>query len=312
MAGMTARRLAGKTVAAAKKVTKKAVSSRAGAKKAPASKTVTKTVTKKAPATKAAAKKAPAKKAPAKTVAKKAPAKTVAKKTATRTVAKKAPAKTATKKTATKTVAKKAPAKKAATSTATRTVAKQTPAKKAATSKTATTTAAKKTASKTAASKPAATKTTTKPVAKKAPVKKTAVKKTSAAPGKLAVKANEKPWTKKELDEVRGELMADRERLRSELNMAEHELHDLMRDAGDGAGNDQADVGSTTFERDHEMSLANNAREMLAQTERALLRIEAGTYGVCESCGEPIGKMRLMAFPRATLCLSCKQREERR
>ena len=296
MAGTTARRLAGKTVAAAKKVTKKAVSSRAGAKKAPASKTVTKTVAKKAPATKKAPAKAPAKKAPAKKApAKKAPTRTVAKKT----VAKKA-------------AAKKAPAKKAATRTATTTVAKQTPAKKAATSKTATTTAAKKPACKTAASKPAATKTTTTTVAKKAPVKKTAVKKTSAAPGKLAVKANEKPWTKKELDEVRGELMADRERLRSELNMAEHELHDLMRDAGDGAGNDQADVGSTTFERDHEMSLANNARDMLAQTERALLRIEAGTYGVCESCGEPIGKMRLMAFPRATLCLSCKQREERR
>jgi hypothetical protein len=37
-----------------------------------------------------------------------------------------------------------------------------------------------------------------------------------------------------------------------------------------------------------------------------------GTYGICESCGEPIGKMRLMAFPRATLCMTCKQREERR
>ena len=253
MAGTTARRLAGKTVAAAKKVTKKAVSSRAAAKKASASKTATKTVAKKPPA----------------------------------------------KKAATKTGVKKAPAKKAAT-------------KKAATKKAAATTSAKETATKTAASKPAATKTTTKTVAKKAPVKKAAAKKTSAAPGKLAVKADEKPWTKKELDQVRGELMADRERLRSELNMAEHELHDLMRDAGDGAGNDQADVGSTTFERDHEMSLANNARDMLAQTERALLRIEAGTYGICESCGEPIGKMRLMAFPRATLCLSCKQREERR
>jgi RNA polymerase-binding protein DksA len=262
MAGTTARRLAGKTVAAARKVTKKAVSSRAAAKKASASKTATKTVAKKAPA----------------------------------------------KKAATKAVAKKAPAKKAATKTA----AKKAPAKKAATKKAATTTSAKETATKTAASKPAATKTTTKTVAKKAPVKKAAAKKTSAAPGKLAVKADEKPWTKKELDQVRGELMADRERLRSELNMAEHELHDLMRDAGDGAGNDQADVGSTTFERDHEMSLANNARDMLAQTERALLRIEAGTYGICESCGEPIGKMRLMAFPRATLCLSCKQREERR
>jgi len=129
---------------------------------------------------------------------------------------------------------------------------------------------------------------------------------------KLAVKSNEKPWTAKELAEVRGELNVDRERLRSELNLAEEELAGLMRDAGDGAGNDQADVGSTTFERDHEMSLANNAREMLAQTERALARIEDGTYGVCESCGQPIGKMRVMAFPRATLCLSCKQREERR
>jgi DnaK suppressor protein len=132
------------------------------------------------------------------------------------------------------------------------------------------------------------------------------------AAGKLAVKPDEDPWTAAELAEVRDELERDRLRLRSELNLAEHELQDLMRDAGDGAGNDQADVGSTTFERDHEMSLANNARDMLTQTERALGRIDDGTYGVCESCGQPIGKMRVMAFPRATLCLSCKQREERR
>jgi DnaK suppressor protein len=130
--------------------------------------------------------------------------------------------------------------------------------------------------------------------------------------GGLAVKPGEDPWTSEELAEVRGDLDADRTRLLSELNLAEHELHDLMRDAGDGAGNDQADIGSTSFERDHEMSLARNARDMLEQTERALGRIEDGSYGVCESCGEPIGKMRVMAFPRATLCLSCKQREERR
>ena len=141
---------------------------------------------------------------------------------------------------------------------------------------------------------------------------KAAAKKSAGSPRALAVKADESPWTAAELGEVRGELNADRDRLRSELNLAEHELHDLMRDAGDGAGNDQADVGSKTFERDHEMSLARNARDMLMQTEKALSRIEDGTYGVCEQCGEPIGKMRLMAFPRATLCLSCKQREERR
>ena len=85
-----------------------------------------------------------------------------------------------------------------------------------------------------------------------------------------------------------------------------------MRDAGDGAGNDQADVGSSTFERDQEMTIVNNARDMLEQSEHALDRIANKTYGVCEVCGNPIGKNRLMAFPRATMCMTCKQREERR
>jgi DnaK suppressor protein len=111
---------------------------------------------------------------------------------------------------------------------------------------------------------------------------------------------------------LRGELEHDAEHLRQEIREAEQEIAGLLRDGGDGAGNDQADVGSTTFERDHEMSLANNARDMLAQTERALGRIDDGSYGVCESCGNAIGKGRLQAFPRATLCVSCKEREERR
>ncbi|MBU4337387.1 MAG: TraR/DksA C4-type zinc finger protein, partial [Actinobacteria bacterium] len=50
----------------------------------------------------------------------------------------------------------------------------------------------------------------------------------------------------------------------------------------------------------------------LQQTQHALDRIRSGTYGVCESCGEPVGKARLQAFPRANLCVECKQREERR
>ncbi len=161
-----------------------------------------------------------------------------------------------------------------------------------------------------APAKPA--KTAAKAPARKTPPKRGAAGSSPVAARSLRVKADERPWTAKELEEVRSELFEERERLRSELNLAEHELQDLMRDAGDGAGNDQADVGSTTFERDHEMSLANNARDMLTQIEHALGRIHDGSYGVCESCGEPIGKMRLMAFPRATLCLPCKQREERR
>jgi RNA polymerase-binding protein DksA len=208
------------------------------------------------------------------------------------------------------TPAKKSSAAKSASKANTeKTSSEKTSAKKSSAKKTPAKKSTKKTsdggARKSAVKKAAASTTARKaPVTKMAPQKKTAEK--------LAVKADEKPWTAKELGEVRDELHAERERLRSELNLAETELAGLMRDAGDGAGNDQADVGSTTFERDHEMSLANNARMLLAQTEHALERIEDGSYGVCESCGQPIGKMRLMAFPRATLCLSCKQRQERR
>jgi DnaK suppressor protein len=78
------------------------------------------------------------------------------------------------------------------------------------------------------------------------------------------------------------------------------------------AGDDTADAGAKTFEREHELALTENARELLAASERALARMDEGTFGVCESCGQPIGKARLQAFPRATLCVTCKQREERR
>ena len=100
--------------------------------------------------------------------------------------------------------------------------------------------------------------------------------------------------------------------LRAEISKAESEIAERMGDAVADAGDDQADAGAKTFQREHELALTHNARELLAQNERALARIVSGTYGVCESCGEPIGKARLQAFPRATLCVACKQREERR
>lgn len=123
--------------------------------------------------------------------------------------------------------------------------------------------------------------------------------------------ANETPWSKKELADVKAELLVDQARLTSELATTESEIADLVRDSGDGAGDDIADAGSKTFEREQEMSIADNARNLLRQTEKALELIEAGTYGACEACGGPIGKARLQAFPRATLCLECKQAEER-
>ena len=136
--------------------------------------------------------------------------------------------------------------------------------------------------------------------------------KTVVSPDQLKVKDGEDPWTKDELNEVIDELHEMRAHSLEVLTALETELSGLMKDSGDGAGQDQADMGATSFERDHELTVLNSERDKLAQIERALVRIDDGTYGVCESCGNPIGKMRLMAFPRATLCMTCKQREERR
>ena len=128
----------------------------------------------------------------------------------------------------------------------------------------------------------------------------------------LPVRPGEKPWTGQELAEVRQELEAETAGLREDISTAESEIAARLGDAVGDAGDDSADAGAKTFQREHELALTQNARELLAQIERALARIEDGSYGVCESCGEPIGKARLQAFPRAILCVSCKQREERR
>ena len=143
-------------------------------------------------------------------------------------------------------------------------------------------------------------------------VKKVALKPLKAAPAPLAVDSTEAAWSASELKSMRNELLKDLARLQAELADAEGEMEDLILAAGVGAGDDQADAGTKTFEREHEMSLVYNARDMVLQTERAIERIDNKSYGRCEECGNPIGKARLQVFPRATLCMICKQKEERR
>ena len=128
----------------------------------------------------------------------------------------------------------------------------------------------------------------------------------------VAVAPGEAPWTEEELAEQRSVLGTELSRIEEEVASLQSALSDVLRDGGDGAGDDQADTGAKAFERDQEMTLLANARDMLFQTRHALDRIDAGTYGTCENCGGPIGKARLQAFPRATLCVACKQRQERR
>jgi RNA polymerase-binding protein DksA len=128
----------------------------------------------------------------------------------------------------------------------------------------------------------------------------------------VAVAAGEVPWTDDEIVEQRAVLGAELSRIEEEVATLQSALSDVLRDGGDGAGDDQADTGAKAFERDQEMTLLANARDMLFQTRHALERIDSGSYGTCDNCGGPIGKARLQAFPRATLCVTCKQRQERR
>jgi DnaK suppressor protein len=126
------------------------------------------------------------------------------------------------------------------------------------------------------------------------------------------VRQGERRWSAAEITRLRTQLAAEAAELREEIEKAESDIADRLGDSVSNAGDDQADVGAKAHEREQELSMTYIARDLLVQTERALARIDAGTYGSCESCGQPIGKARLQAFPRATLCVSCKQREERR
>ncbi|GAA3018290.1 TraR/DksA family transcriptional regulator [Streptomyces lactacystinicus] len=134
----------------------------------------------------------------------------------------------------------------------------------------------------------------------------------SVDPATLPVRPGEDPWTAEEVHELHDELISDLDRLRTEIGAAEAAISGLMRDSNDGAGDDQVDAGTKNISRESELALANNARDSLAQTERALDRLEGVGFGTCESCGQAIGKARMQAFPRATLCVQCKAKQERR
>lgn len=131
-------------------------------------------------------------------------------------------------------------------------------------------------------------------------------------PAELPYREGETPWTEEDVNEVRNELELEIENHQRSIETAEAELRELLSEGTEGAGRDPADVGAANFERDQEMSLAANAREMLEQTRQALRSLELGNFGSCESCGNAIGKGRLTVYPRATMCVTCKQRHERR
>jgi len=136
---------------------------------------------------------------------------------------------------------------------------------------------------------------------------------TTAKAAATAKAATKRTRSAEETDTIRVALTERRDELQAEYDTTLSEITELQRERlTDSAGDDQADTGSKTLEREQEITLANNLLERITQVERAIDRLGEGNYGYCERCGNAIPVERLAAFPSATLCVSCKQLEERR
>ena len=105
------------------------------------------------------------------------------------------------------------------------------------------------------------------------------------------------------------------ERLKKEKTQVLERLKQLRADQVLGERREGSPFGkreeeaSEAFELEKRLTLERRLTNTLAEIEHALQKYEAGTYGLCDSCGRPIELARLQALPQANLCLSCKARQ---
>ncbi len=206
---------------------------------------------------------------------------------------KKAPARAATPRKAQR--VQKAPQKAPAKRPAQKTPAQKTPAQK--------TTAQKTPAQKTPAHKTGAQKAP----AQKTPVHKAPAQKTTAAPS--AAKARKSAVLDKFLQEQRALLLEERARHADQAQELKAEADQIAADMepGDVQFDEESGEGTTTaIDRERDLALSMQAQTEVEEVDHALARIEAGTYGTCERCGQAIPRARLKAIPHARLCIACK------
>jgi RNA polymerase-binding protein DksA len=121
--------------------------------------------------------------------------------------------------------------------------------------------------------------------------------------------------TTDEIEELRARLTSEREELAAQLATIEDQAFAATQSdmSGDvGVDDESADAGTATFEREKELSIEQNVRDLIQKIDRALKRIEDGTYGICEVCGKPIEKARIKALPYVDLCIKDAQARSRR
>lgn len=113
--------------------------------------------------------------------------------------------------------------------------------------------------------------------------------------------------------QLHGRLIAERERIEQEIANLSGGIDAgvFQDDETDAADQHPADDASELFEREKNMSVLLTLQASLQEINDALGKFDAGTYGVCETCGKPIAEKRLQALPEATHCIECQARLER-
>ena len=109
-------------------------------------------------------------------------------------------------------------------------------------------------------------------------------------------------------DEYRRLLEAEKGRLTGAVAFLDHENPGTMSDelgeiGSGGTDNHLGDMASEMYDRELDEGLEEGAQQTLDEIDAALLRLEDGSYGVCEVCGEPIGAQRLSALPWTRFCI---------
>ncbi|MFM8944668.1 MAG: TraR/DksA family transcriptional regulator [Actinomycetota bacterium] len=122
-------------------------------------------------------------------------------------------------------------------------------------------------------------------------------------------------WSEKERKAIREGLVEERARLEAQRTAIQETTFatDQSEYAGDVSnyGDETADAGTSTFERERDLSLENNLRDLVGKIDRALGRLDDGTFGICERCHKPIEKARVKALPYVELCIKDAQAQSR-
>ena len=107
---------------------------------------------------------------------------------------------------------------------------------------------------------------------------------------------------------LRSRLESEQKRLNGQLDQLQANIRPAEEREGSPFG--KREEGATeTLELEQRLALEKRVRDQLAAVEHALHKFEEGTYGLCESCGQPIDPERLEALPQARRCMSCKTQQ---